>query len=227
VTGFTVRGFVRDGIFVFGGRATVVQGNALVDNGEYGVFANASNGTVIANNTAAGSDEAGIYVGDSPRAGASVRGNEVYDNGFGVFLRSASVGLVQNNRLHDNCAGIFVLAGPVPPSLWMISGNQVNHNNRVCPPGHGPPPMSGVGILVEAGFRNTIQGNTVNDNAPGGPTIASGGIVLSHGASGNSITGNRAHRNVPVDLADDSGSPNRFSGNVCVTSRPQGLCQLR
>ncbi len=226
VIGFTVRGFPGDGIFVLGGRATVVQGNALVDNHEYGVFANTSNGTVIANNTATGSDDAGIYVGDSPRAAASVRGNETFDNGIGIFLRSASVGTVQGNRVHDNCVGVLLLAAPNPPSFWIVAGNQVNHNNRACPPGQGPP-LSGIGILSFGGLQNTIQSNTVNDNAPGGPTVVSGGIALAEGSSGNTIAGNIAHRNVPVDLADDSGAPNRFSGNICETSRPAGLCQLR
>lgn len=226
VIGFTVRSFPGDGIFVFGGRGTVVQGNALVDNAEYGVFANTSNATTIANNTATGSDDAGIYVGDSPRAAANIRGNEAFDNGIGIFLRSASVGTVQGNRVHDNCVGILLLSAPNPPSFWMVSRNQVNRNSRSCPPGQGPP-LSGIGILLFGALQNSISSNTVNDNAPGGPTVVSGGIVLAQGASGNSVSGNQAHRNVPVDLADDSGAPNRFSGNVCETSRPPGLCQLR
>jgi len=224
VTGFTVENFPSQGIFVLGGLNTIVRNNTLVNNGGYGVFANTSTTTAILNNTASGSGEAGVYVGDSPQANAVVQGNNVFDNGFGIFIRSASHGAVTSNKAHDNCIGILFLSEPNTDENWAATGNQVNHNSKACPASDESPPISGAGIVMFGARNITIQGNTVNGNAPAGPTIVSGGIVLIEGSSGNSVIGNTAHGNDPADLIDQSGASNTFSANNCDTSIPGGLC---
>lgn len=45
------------------------------DNGEYGLVAFASSGTRMLGNRSSGSGEAGLYVGDSPDADATLAGN--------------------------------------------------------------------------------------------------------------------------------------------------------
>ncbi|MGI8776206.1 MAG: right-handed parallel beta-helix repeat-containing protein [Acidimicrobiales bacterium] len=226
VTGFTVRNFSADGIFVFGGQNTVMQDNTLVNNGEYGVFANTSTGTVILDNRASGSGEAGIYVGDSPNAQAVVKNNTVFGNGFGIFIRSASNGAIVANDAHDNCIGIFFLEAPNSPADWAATRNQVNHNIKACPANdeEGAPPISGGGIVILGGHQIVIQANTVDDNRPSGPTFVSGGIVLIAGSSNNQIVSNTAHGNAPADLIDQSGASNHFSNNNCDTSIPRRLC---
>jgi len=224
VTGFTVRNFPNQGIFVVGGQNTTVQNDTLVNNGAYGVFANTSTNTVILDNRASGSGEAGIYVGDSPNAQAVVKNNTVFDNGFGIFIRSASNGAIVANNAHDNCLGILFLEAPNAPTNWAATGNQVNHNNRSCPAGDDAPPISGGGIVVLGGHNIVIQANTVDNNRPSGPTFASGGIVLIAGSSNNQIVANTAHGNVPADLIDQSGASNHFSNNNCDTSIPRRLC---
>jgi len=225
VTGFTVKNFPGEGIFVIGGQGTTVQGNRLVNNGGYGVYANSSTTTSILANTASGSGEAGIYVGDSPDARAVIMGNTVFDNQFGVFIRSSSNGSISSNVARDNCLGILFLSEPDTDRNWVASSNQVNHNNKLCPGGEESPPLAGIGILVFNGQHITIQANTVNDNNPGAnPSFVSGGIVLFAGSSGNIVVANNAHRNVPADLIDQSGASNRFSANNCDTSIPGGLC---
>ncbi len=224
ITGFTVRNFPAEGIIIFGGQSTTVQNNTLVNNGEYGLFALASSGMAILGNTASGSGEAGIYVGDSPEANAVIQNNTAFDNGFGFFIRSASNGGLTNNDAHDNCIGILFLEAPDSPTNWTATGNQVNHNNKVCEATDEAPPVSGGGIVLLGGHNITLQSNTVNGNVPGGPTAFSGGIVLIAGSSGNSVIANSAHGNVPADLFDVSGAPNTFAGNSCGTSIPGGLC---
>ncbi len=224
VTGFTVRDFPNQGLFVIGGQSTTVQNNTFTDNGGYGVFANTSTGTVIQGNTASGSGEAGIYVGDSPNAKATVQGNTVFNNGFGLFIRSASYGSIVANNAHDNCLGILFLEAPDAPTNWVASSNQVNHNNNACPAGDDAPPVSGGGIVVFGGHKIIIQANTVNDNHPGGPSFVSGGIVLTAGSSGNTVAANKAHGNVPADLIDDAAASNTYTANSCGASIPPGLC---
>ncbi len=224
VTGFTVRNFPSQGMFIIGGQNTVVQNNNFVNNGAYGVFSNTSTNTVITGNKASGSGEAGIYVGDSPNANAVVSNNTAFDNGFGFFIRSASHGTINSNNAHDNCIGILFLEAPDSPTDWVATANQVNHNNKVCPAGDDAPPVSGGGIIVFGGHNITLQGNTVNGNVPAGPSFVSGGIVFAEGASANTVTANKAHGNVPADLIDQSGASNRFSANRCDTSIPGGLC---
>ncbi len=224
VTGFTVENFPNEGIFVLGGLNTTVRNNTLVDNGGYGVYANTSTSTAILNNTASGSGEAGVYVGDSPDARANVQGNNVFDNGFGIFIRSASNGTVTVNNAHDNCLGILFLGEPDPDKNWVAAGNQVNHNNKLCPGGDETPPISGGGIIVFGGENISLRANTVNGNAPAGPSFVSGGIVLIAGSSGTRVTQNIARGNAPADLIDQSGASNFFAGNRCATSIPGGLC---
>jgi len=224
VTGFTVRDFPNQGIFVLGGQGTTVQNNTLVNNGDYGVFALVSTGTTILNNTASGSGEAGIYVGDSPNAQAVVKNNTVFDNGLGIFIRSASSGAIVSNNAHDNCLGVLFLEAPSSPTNWAATGNQVNHNNKSCPASGDTPPISGGGIVVLGGHDIVIQANTVDNNRPSGPTFASGGIVLIAGSSNNQIVANTAHGNAPADLIDQSGASNTFRANACDTSIPRRLC---
>jgi len=224
VTGFTVRDFPSQGIFIIGGQSTVVQNNTFVDNGAYGVFANTSTNTSILNNTASGSGEAGVYVGDSPDARANIQGNNVFDNGFGIFIRSASNGTVTANKAHDNCLGILFLNEPDPDKNWVATGNQVNHNNKACPGGDDTPPISGGGIVVFGGENISLRANTVDGNVATGDTFVSGGIVLTAGSSGTRVTGNIALGNAPADLIDQSGASNFFAANRCDTSIPVGLC---
>jgi len=224
VTGFTVRNFPSQGIFIIGGQTTAIQNNTFVDNGAYGVFSNTSKTTAIVGNKASGSGEAGIYVGDSPDANAVITDNNVFDNGFGIFIRSASHGAVTSNNAHDNCIGILFLEAPDAPTNWVATGNQVNHNNKVCGAGDDAPPVSGGGIIVFGGHNITLRGNTVNGNVPAGPSFVSGGIVFAEGASGNSVIANTAHGNAPADLIDQSAASNTFSANNCDTSIPSGLC---
>jgi parallel beta-helix repeat protein len=224
VTGFTVKNFPSEGIFVLGGQNTTVQNDVLTNNGGYGVFANTSTGTRILDNIASGSGEAGIYVGDSPSAQAVVKDNTVFNNQLGIFIRSASSGAIVANNAHDNCLGILFLEAPNSPTNWVATGNQVNHNNKACPGGDDTPPISGGGIVVDGGHNIVIQANTVNNNRPSGPSFVSGGIVLIEGSSNNQIVGNTAHGNVPADLIDQSGASNTFRANDCDTSIPRRLC---
>src|SRR5215208_6748836 len=72
ISGFTVRDFPDFGIGAFGAQNARFVANSTFNNGEYGITAFSSTGTRIVSNHTSGSDLAGIYVGDSPHANATV-----------------------------------------------------------------------------------------------------------------------------------------------------------
>jgi hypothetical protein len=77
-----------------------------------------------------------------------------------------------------------------------------------------------------------VTANHLSGNVPSGPTAFSGGVVVStdpfFGGSAklrnNSVTGNHFGRNKPDIFWDESGSGNRFIGNLCNSSVPSRLC---
>lgn len=221
VTGFTVRQF-SVGILLLGATGGVVDNNVLIGNTEYGVFALSSTGSVIRANTATRSREAGFYIGDSPNAQATVQANTSYDNGFGIFVRHASHGVLLNNDVHGNCIGVLFLDAPAPSTHWLASGNRVSDNNRV----HGCKGPSGIGIASVGSRDITIRDNMVNDN--GGPSFPAGGIVIVSSPNDPStnvaVVRNRAHGNEPFDLVWDGVGSVTFVANSCATSLPPGLC---
>jgi parallel beta-helix repeat protein len=231
VTGFTIRNFPGTGIVTLGARNATLANNRAFGNHEYGIFAITSTGTRIVSNVTSGSEDAGLYVGDSPRANATVASNETYGNALGILVRNALGGSISANSVHNNCLGVFFVAdAPGPAGAFEVRGNMVKNNTRSCPP-HGPvPPLSGIGIAL-AGARDVkLQGNHILGNVPSGPSaIHYGGAVVVRGIEGtpprgNSVVGNTIQRNRPDIFWDKSGSGNRFVGNGCKTSKPGGLC---
>jgi len=233
ISGFTVRNFSGDGIVFFGTQNISTRSIESANNGGYGIAAFVSSHESHTGNRTYGNHEAGIYVGDSPEAQAVVSGNTSYDNvGSGIFLRDASNGFVFGNYVYGNCIGIWILntGGGSGAMNWALTGNTANANNTACPAGEEGPSFSGLGILITGGTHNFVVANTTDANAPGGDTLASGGIVLVSDPEGtttenNRIIANRAHGNEPVDLFwDQMGEGNLFLANHCGTSDPDGLC---
>jgi hypothetical protein len=230
VSGFEVRGFGGSGILAAGARDATFKRNEAGDNHEYGIFAFVSTGTRILFNRTFGSDEAGIYVGDSPETNASVLGNLTYDNLFGVFVRNALHGEIKANRIRDNCLGVLFLGdAPGPVGEFLVRRNVIRRNNKACPAGEEAPPLSGVGVALLGATGVTLRHNLIVGNVPSGESAFSGGVVVVAGEAGTPPTDNVVKRNVikrnePDILWDESGSGNVFSPNLCRTSVPAGLC---
>jgi parallel beta-helix repeat protein len=230
ISGFTVRNFRDNGIIAIGARNPKFMSNRAINNGEYGIAAFSSTGTQIIGNLTRGSDDAGIYVGDAPRANATVVGNQTYDNLFGVFVRNARHGKIAANQVHDNCLGMLFLAdAPGPAGVFDVRGNWVANNTRACPATDEGPPISGVGIALLGARGMEIEDNRIVHNVPSGPTEFSGGVLVISGFGGtppnnNTVTGNTILRNKPDIFWDKSGSGNRFKPNDCNTSKPGRLC---
>jgi nitrous oxidase accessory protein NosD len=231
ISGFTVRNFPASGIIAIGAHNAKFVTNRAFNNGEYGIAAFSSPGTRMIANLTSGSDDAGLYVGDSPHADATVVANETYDNFLGIFVRNALHGKIFGNRVHNNCLGMLFLAdAPGPAGAFGVSANKVVNNTRACPAFEDAPPLSGVGIALLGARGMQIKGNHIVHNVPSGPTSFSGGVVVTKGFGGtaptnNTVVGNTILRNKPDIFWDKSGSGNRFEPNNCKTSKPGGLCK--
>jgi parallel beta-helix repeat protein len=232
ISGFTVRNFPAFGIVAMDARNAKFVTNRAFNNGEYGIAAFSSTGTKIIANLTSGSDEAGIYVGDSPHADATVAANETYGNLFGIFVRNARHGKIAGNQVHNNCLGMLFLAdAPGPAGVFDVMGNKVVDNTRACPAtAEGFPPSSGVGIALLGARGMEIKSNHIMHNVPSGPTEFSGGVVVVRGIgrtppTNNTVMGNTILRNKPDIYWDKSGSGNRLKPNDCKTSKPGRLCK--
>jgi hypothetical protein len=226
------------GVFLFGTRDQRVSGVLAENDGEYGIGAFNTTGGQYWGNVTTNNGEAGIYVGDSPDADAVVRDNVSSANlGFGIFVRDAAHGVVEDNDSFGNCIGILFLDTPAPTDVsdWTARDNEASHNTAVCPTEEGGPPVGGIGIAIANASGITLVGNAANDNVPAGPVEASGGIVVVSPppegpgapvqiATDNTIKFNTAFGNSRVDLLWDQQGDNRFIGNRCRTSDPDGLC---
>jgi nitrous oxidase accessory protein NosD len=233
ISGFTIRGFEGFGIVALGARDAKFEKDRAFDNGAYGITAFASKGTQVLANTTSGSGEAGIYIGDSPRANATVAANDTYGNQFGIFVRNARGGSISANHTHNNCVGMMILADePGPAGNFGVRANVVRNNTRSCSAGEEAPSLSGVGIALWGARDMEIEGNTILDNVPSGPSEFHGGVALVRGGEtfegtapkDNLVRGNTILRNRPDIFWDKSGSGNRFVSNVCNTSVPTRLC---
>jgi nitrous oxidase accessory protein NosD len=230
----TVKGFGGDGVFVYGGRKTIVRAVHILDNGGYGSFSNTSRGTRFINNDVQDNGAPGLYVGDSPNANATVRGNFVKNNhGEGILLRNASHGHVRKNILKYNCAGLLVLAdAPGPARKWTITQNAASFNNKACAgePDEGEPAISGIGIGLFGARDTTVAGNAGFRNLDKHASIAHGGIVVTKGVGGTPennllIQANGFSENAPFDISwDKAGERISFVDNQCEKSKPSSIC---
>jgi parallel beta-helix repeat protein len=217
ITGVRAEGFIAAGIISILSRNTTFEGNAGIGSQEYGLAAFESEGITMRDNIVSGNGLAGLYIGDTRRARATVEGNESFDNTFGLFLRDVSLGDVTGNQFHDNCIGILNLEtpGPVRAGRFTITENTIEHNNAFCRGGGGEPSTGGSGIVVLGGRGNTIQGNVIARNRTDRDIPFHGGVVLVEQAADNTVTGNTLLRNRPNIFTDGSGSGNQISGNTC------------
>ena len=131
-------------------------------------------------------------------------------------------GTVANNSVRGNCAGILFLNTGANPAHWVASGNLVSANDKVC--GGEGPPASGVGIGVVGVTDVNVHDNLVRNNVPSVAGALSGGVVVIEGASNTTVTKNDIQKNSPDIFWDRTGTVNRFTGNLCNTSVPAGLC---
>jgi hypothetical protein len=209
---------------------------------EYGIAAFASEDVEFTRNLTTESGEAGIYIGDSPHADATVWKNVAWNNGFGIFIRDAAHGTLQRNKTFGNCLGILFLntdeAGappefqgpPIDVKDWLAKQNNATANNRACPGGDEGGPVSGVGIGVSSAIDVSLIDNGVFGNDSKEESDFKGGILVVgepgfKPSTGTKVGFNTAFGNTTDIIWDGQGAGNAFFHNDCLTSDPDGLCE--
>src|SRR5215203_4539869 len=223
-------------IEAFESHDTTIAGNDLIGNWA-GVLVSDSTGTKILSNDISRSGETGIVIFGPERADndAKVVGNNISGGAWGMYVANTKGGFIAGNTIHDNCAGMFFEAngfekGPV--SGFEVKANTVKNNTRSCRAAQFDRNFSGIGIALLGARDMEVTGNHLSGNVPSGPTRISGGVVVAVNPyrkgdpkpMNNSVTGNHFGRNKPDIFWDESGSGNRFLGNLCNSSVPTRLC---
>ncbi|HET9597699.1 MAG TPA: parallel beta-helix domain-containing protein [Anaeromyxobacteraceae bacterium] len=213
VSGFTVRGFAGEGIFLFCADDFRVTRNATLDNLEYGIFPSHSARGRVRGNVATGANDTGIYIGQSHDV--RVSHNLAQGNVSGFEIENCTGVRLDHNVATGNTGGIlsFTLPGL---DLLVNEDNVVERNvvvandkDNTCTDPSDTVCLvpSGTGILLLAADRNTVRGNLVARNrtagiavfdfctATGTPPDACAGLGIDPSPDGNRIVGNRVAGN--------------------------------
>src|SRR5215203_5459245 len=221
-----------------GSTNTTIAENDLVGNGGVGVFVFDAPETKIVSNDMRRTGIIGTYVAGQKSQDAKVVGNDISGGPWGMLVTDAHGGSVVGNNVHDNCAGMFFEAFKSQPvGDFKVAGNTVENNTRSCRAAQFGINFSGVGIALLGASDMEVTANHLSGNVPSGPTAISGGVVVSTDPyyrgrpfagttkpKNNSVIGNHFSRNKPDIFWDESGTGNRFVGNLCDTSVPTRLC---
>ena len=178
VRGFSVNGFGGEGIVMFCVDGFDIRFDEANDNGEYGIFpSHGTNGTV-AFNVVTGSNDTGIYVGNS--RDVRVMNNLARGNVSGYEIENSTGVRLDHNAATGNTGGILSFTLPFL-DLKQNSDNRIDHNwvqannkantcldptDEVC----GVP--VGTGILALAVDSNRIDHNVVLNNDSYGIAVA-------------------------------------------------------
>jgi parallel beta-helix repeat protein len=227
LTNVTVSGFDCDGVSLTGVTNFVLSHITAVNNGEYGLFPVLSANGVIQYSSASGSNDTGIYVGQSTNI--LVQGNSASNNTNGIEIENSTSVKAIFNTVHNNTVGILVDLVPGFPLAFevsshnLVANNLVFNNNRAnsAPPGDiaavEPP---GTGIAIVGGDHNTVQGNLVFGNAFAGIAVLSGKDLLALAPGTPSYPAG-----VDPNPDDTLIQNNVVLGNGFVTSVPLGFPQ--
>ena len=250
VTGFTVNGFGGEGIFLLCVDRFAVRFNQTNDNVEYGIFPSHSTRGSVAFNLATGSNDTGIYIGQS--RSVHVDHNVARGNVSGFEIENCSDVRLDHNVATGNTGGILSFTLPFL-DVNQNTANRIDHNwvqgnnkpntcvdpaDAVC----GVP--QGTGILALAVDENRVDHNLVLNNDSYGIAVAN--FCIAQGLSDdvcaalgidpdpdrnqvdhNAVFGNGKHPSpliqpvFAVDLAwDGSGAGNCWDKNAFDTQFP-------
>jgi parallel beta-helix repeat protein len=179
-----VRDFQGNGVFLAAVDHFVISHVQAVNNGEYGIFPVFCAHGLIADCTAQGSNDTGIYVGQSNQI--AIFQNLVFDNVNGIEIENSSYVTAVANVSHDNTVGILesLLPGLTieTSSYNLIAGNIVVHNNRPNTAAAGDlaaAEPSGIGILEVGGDHSVTLRNFVSQNGYAGIVLISGVTLVA------------------------------------------------
>jgi parallel beta-helix repeat protein len=250
LVGFSIRNYSRNGIFLRGVDNYSVTSGEYVNNDRYGVFPVRSTNGLIADNEVSGSNDTGIYVGQS--VGAVIRDNHALDNTIGIAVENTLDTHVIDNLVENNSLGLVAVVLPVlsikETTNVQVTGNTFANNNRPNPvvdPGEFASVLpAGVGALFTGTNFALASNNVITGNGSIGmglfsqlPDIAAldpeiDAVPDFNRFIANTVTGNGLSPDPklallglpPADIEwDGTGTGNFFLGNRYDTSFPDEL----
>jgi parallel beta helix pectate lyase-like protein len=244
VAGFQAQHYKANGFFALNVRGYKFDHDIAKFGGTYGLYAFNSYGGVMTNDVGAWNNDAGFYIGQTPKqtkpTRSIVRNVKAYGNVIGWSGTNMRYVTITNSQFWNNGTGIVPNAldsEKFPPAEDnVISNNEVfwnNFNYYLGAPfklegtsvGNVPYPV-GVGILLYGGHRNTVSNNKVYGNwltGIGGIQAVTLKEPALQTLDGNKVTNNQlgaggADLNGYDLYYDGDGSNNCFSGNTGVAT---------
>jgi hypothetical protein len=203
VAGVGTRNHPANGVIAWGADGFDVLATRGVGHERYGIVASASRHIHVIGNVETGvtraapvfSGTAGVSVGDSDGAAATLAGNRITGFNLGIFLRESRTGSIVGNAVTGNCIGVLVFDdsateipdpnGHVDGGDFTLTANASVANNRYCIAGRdGSQRVSGVGVAVVNADHVVVSRNTITGNVPTVPAgqdpinFPPGGLVL-------------------------------------------------
>jgi len=245
LSGLTIQNYSGNGLVLLRADNFHINDGNYANNDEYGIFPLLSSGGFIGSNRVSGSNEAGIYVGQS--SDVVIEKNQVSDCTIGIEIENSSFIRVSRNTAEGNTIGI---AMQVLPSLAVtvtayidVTNNRLISNNRINPVTDPDELLSllpaGVGILNVGGDVVTATHNLAFKNHTAAiivaqlpPVIAALDSRIDPFPDHNQIRDNVLMENGEAPdpkiapfpgadlLWDFSGTGNCWAGNIFKTSFP-------
>ena len=132
LSGLTIQNYARNGVLLLRVDNFRISDGRYLDNDEYGIFPVFSSGGLIASSRVSGSEDAGIYVGQS--SGVVIERNDVRGCTSGIEIENSSNVSARKNTVEGNCIGILVQVLPglsvTATSNIIVTDNRLIANNR-------------------------------------------------------------------------------------------------
>lgn len=246
--GLTIQNYPRNGVVLVQVNNYGIANGIYKNNARYAIFPIRSDNGVVEGNQTSGSEDSGIYIGQSRFT--VVRNNICFNNTVGIEIENTTDVQAVANLVRDNSVGIaaFVLPGLNVKVLQdiLIERNTVTNNNRpnlITDPNDVLSLVpDGMGIFILGGDRITVRNNRVVNSNSIGIGVASVPQALAERdpnidpapdtvlVTSNNVLHSGSdpdERIAPlpgVDLAWDlTGSGNHWANNVYQTSFPPQL----
>ncbi|MGH7894598.1 MAG: right-handed parallel beta-helix repeat-containing protein [Candidatus Binatia bacterium] len=251
--GLTVNGFDGEGIFLFCVDDWRVEFCSANDNAEYGIFPSHCGRGRVVHDVATGSNDTGIYIGQSHDV--RVDHNRAQGNVSGFEIENSSNVRLDHNLATGNTGGILSFTLPfldVPQNAHnRIDHNRVLDNDKantcIDPSDAVCGVFPGTGLLILAADDNVVEHNVVTGNDSFGIAVADfcvaqnidpatcAALGIEPSSDDTRVTFNRVRGNgtnpdpnlasvFAVDLAwDTTGTGNCWSFNKAGTQFPPDL----
>jgi parallel beta-helix repeat protein len=235
MSGFTVRGFSRFGVYLACVSRFRISDVASMDSGEYAIFPVASNhGRLTRSEGVRTRADACLYIGEDDHV--IVDHNIASSCQIGFEIENSRHVVMRDNRSLDNTAGIIidVINDRLTTTCTdnVVEHNVFDANNRpssALPTDDTSDLQPGIGIIIAGADRTTVRKNTVTNNSLAGMTLvdfcldradvcAMPGLTIDPRPDGNQVIENTFDGNgTEILFLPNGGQDNCFARNQPAT----------